>query len=450
MPTDNFQYFTLQFSSHKPSYKLFPAMKSKILSACIVAICFTLSVQSQTNPINNNSLLSGQLMYNPEISPLLPLTGVFDNPSKSPAAFASLADSLHASSWDTVSAAFKLDKRTFYVYDSGGQILESTKKSIDKSGLNWQNFSQQTYLYTGSQLSKTVSKQWGNLVSDWKNTWRYDYYYDTLNVLTGYIINTWEGDSIWVYSVKYAFVYNASKQVITTLIQSWNHNLKAWDNSSRYTNAYAGGNLSSTLLEIWNSTSLTWDNYSRDTYTFVGANNTEILTERYDPTGSAWFNFRKHTFTYIGTGLKDTDTETIWDGTQWVNAYQNKFTYTNNDLTDYLVKSWQAHLNDWRNQSEEITYYSQHEVFGIGEIPVQSVLVTNPVKKGSSLRLMGLEERCIYRLSLTAMSGQKVMNLNAVSNEIITFNNNIPAGMYLLKAVCPGKKTLLQKLLITN
>jgi hypothetical protein len=363
---------------------------------------------------------------------------------------ASLADSNHISNYDTTESGFRLAQRSFFSYDSGGMLIKRMKLSIDKNG-NWKNFSNDTLVYIGIQLRKVVAQQWDNQLNSWKNALKFDYSYDTLNVLTSIIMSTWNATELqWEFNEKQSFTYNGSGLIIIDLYQSWNGNLSTWENRSRTTNTYSNSLLSNELYEQWDPVLLAWRNFSRNTMTYSAGKLSRTITEMYLQSLSAWENLSKSEFTYNGDGRLETDTQQLWTNGSWLNSTLLTYSYTSGDLTNLLTKKWQAHLNDWRNSNLEETYFSSHQVFGIYEKPEPGILSVNPISKGTPLRLMGLQENVNYTVTFTDMSGRNMFNKLVEGNSMIYLPGNLTNGIYLLRCSNPSGKTLVQKVLITD
>jgi hypothetical protein len=421
-----------------------------IILSLLLALSLPFFVHSQDNPQENNRLNSPLQMLFQAGYPNFFSGATHGKLLKSETDFASLADSAHQSKYDTIALTFNVSLRTYFVHDSGGLVVQKLNTSPDKSG-NWKNYSRDTLSYTGFLLNKIVSQQWDSQLSAWKNKLKYDYFYDTLNILQSIITSNWSSVSEeWRFSEKQSFLYNSSGKVTQELQQTWNSGISGWDNSSRTAYTYSNNKLNGSLNDHWDAVNLAWVNYTRTTYTYSAGLNTESLVEKYSEQLSNWQNLIKNSFTYTSGGLVESQTIQLWDTDHWVNSLQYFNTYTGSDLTSMLTKQWQAHLNDWRNYQQDDTYYSQHEIFGISRQAVESILIRNPVQKGTAFRLAGLKENCIYQLSLTDMNDKRCISIQVTSGELVTIPWHLAPGLYIMVVTSPGKPILFQKLLITN
>lgn len=369
---------------------------------------------------------------------------------KNSAEVKSLTDSIHQSSYDTVSETFKLTQRTFHNYDSGGMLIQRTKLLKDKSG-NWKNYSKDTLVYIGLQLRKVVNQQWDAQQSSWKNTLKFDYYYDTTNVLSSIIMSSWNStESMWELSEKQYYSYNSGGQLIEDLYQVWNENLNIWENRSRTSNSYNGSQLAVELYEQWDPVGLSWQNYSRSTYSYNSGNLSQILKEAYVQALSSWVNMGRNTLTYNTSGKKETDTEENWLSGNWINSIRESYTYDGENLKTTTEKKWQSHLNDWRNNSLTENFFSDHDVFGIREEKAIEIIVNNPVARGTEVKLHLAAGQFAREIVLVDLTGKKALSANLSNQETITIPAGIPAGIYILKCRLSNGLIKVQKLLITE
>lgn len=425
-------------------------MIKKIILLNLVALAFAFSANSQNYFQSADHFTYPQqfLLQSGSLSTFL-FPGN-DSQLKNAQDFASLADSTHQSKYDTIALNFKLTTRTFFEHDSGGLLIQKLTISTDKSG-NWKNFSNDTLSYTGFLLNKVISQQWDAQLSTWNNKLKYDYLYDTLNVLQSIIISNWStSSSIWEFSEKQSFVYNPAGKITQEMQQTWNSNITNWNNSSRTSYTYSGSNLTTSLNEHWDAVNLAWVNYTRTSYAYSAGLNTEALVEKYSLSSLSWENLVKNTYTYTTGGLKESQVIQLWETDHWANSIQYLNTYSGTDLTSVLTKQWQPHLNDWRNYVQDETYYSQHEIFGIRQVNAESILVKNPVEKGSQVRLLGLRENTKYELVLCDLNGKYILKQEIFAGDILSIPSTIAPGYYILTLQSRGKQKSFQKLLITD
>jgi hypothetical protein len=307
-------------------------MKTILLCGLTLTLYLT-SFGQDNNQINNNLSSIGQFL-NPSGREFLFPDQYGRDPGKNNQDFASLADSAHQSIFDTTSAAFKLAQRTYYTYDLGGLLIRKLKKSPDKSG-NWKNFSLDTLTYAGPFIKKIESRQWDSQLSSWRNILRYEYTYDSVNVLTSLKTSTWNtGTSEWEPSDLQSYTYNDLNLLTYQLNQVWNSVNSIWEVSSRITYTYTGTQLVGNLYEQWDKTNAGWVKLTFTAYTYSAGLNTETLTQKYSSSTFAWENQFKSTFTYTSLGKVENQTSLVWNTDHWTNSTLLANSYSGEDLVE--------------------------------------------------------------------------------------------------------------------
>jgi hypothetical protein len=359
-----------------------------------------------------------------------------------------LDDSLHLSLYDTAASVFKVTKRTFFEYDSGGLVIQKWTLAKDKSG-NWKNYSLDTLTYSGPRLTKTITRQWDSQLNSWKNVMRFDHFYDTVHTLSNIITSNWNAvNEVWEYSEQYSYTYFKPEKVLDELHQSWNPEISSWINISRTTNTYTNNTLTGSLTEEWNQSLLSWQPISRNSNTWTSGKLTEVISEEYHSSSGTWENFRKQSFAYLSDLVSSTTTMN-WSSNQWINSTETTYTYQEGKLLTELLRQWQVHLNDWRNAQQADHFLSLHEVFGIPETAFETRMIPNPVVSGQGVMLNIADQHVLFSIGMTGLDGKKHLNLKASSGEIF-FIPRLAPGVYLLTATTPGKPMYYQKIIVNQ
>lgn len=412
-------------------------------------LVYSLSATAQTLPINSRCTVNDQQYTSASQFLPLPISlggAILKNSLESKL----LADSMHSSRYDTVALSYKLITRSYFTYDSGGMLVYSLNKSVDKNG-NWKNYSSDTLNYVGSQLRLITNRQWDSQLGAWKNALRYDYFYDTLNVLQSIITSNWStilGN--WLTSEKQSYTYNSSNQVTAELLQTFNSSLNSWENNSRFVYSYTSGKASKRNFELWEAQTQTWLPSSVEEYTYNGSGlRTGILVKEYNSSSGSWVDNEKYTLTYTSGGKTETSILQIWNGSAWTNSTQLLYTYQDDQVLTKTIQHWSAGQSAWVNFQLDENYFSQHEVFGIQEISTATVMLPNPLQAGSEVKLMGLSPATLYQIQLYSLSGKICLETSVRIGETIRIPH-LTEGMYLLRASSPKNGIQYQKLLITN
>lgn len=360
-----------------------------------------------------------------------------------------LRDSLHGSMYDTVSNSFKTNKKSNFSYDAGGLLVASESSTLDKNGVSWTNSIQAAYKYTGFQLNEESFKSWDKTLASWINYTRYLYSYETDNTLTSIFNQPWDADSlVWKYSTKDLITYDQNMNVTSVANQKWNKNLNSWDNYQQVVFTYSGGYISEKNYRIWNKTTQAWDEYQKESISYSNSKKAEIITQ-VKPATSGWINYSRQVFVYGNEGLSDI-TEYLWSGS-WTENRKYLYSYNSNNMESAVVTQlWAAHLNSFRNQSREESFYTQRVVFGTSEILSGSFYVNNPVSKQVGFTIGGLVENKSYQVRLVSLNGSLVLNKLIRAGDAITLNSQLPVGIYMLGIQASGTKTSIIKVLITE
>jgi hypothetical protein len=360
-----------------------------------------------------------------------------------------LLDSLHGNIYDTISAAFKNNKKVFYTYDAGGLLMESTSLSLDKSGTVWGNSQNIGYKYTGSYVFEETFRGWDKTLLDWYNISKNKYSYETDNTLSSIFYLPWAGDSLeWEYSTKDLLTYNPNATVSSSANQKWNKNLGTWENYQLIEFSYSGGFVSEKLYKVWNKSSQLWEDYQKESFTYSNSKISEVVTQT-KTVATNWENYSRKVYVY-SNDLPDNSTEYYWFGS-WKENRKTSYAYNSNSLiTSVTIAQWADHLNSFRNVSMDEMYWSQHLVYGIGETPANTFIVNSPLSKHSAFTLDGLQPNKKYHMQLVSLNGITVMNVPVVAGQSIVLGNQVSNGIYLMVLTSYGSKTVSQKVLIAD
>lgn len=360
-----------------------------------------------------------------------------------------LLDSLHGNIYDTVSAAFKNNKRVSYTYDAGGLLMESTSQSLDKSGTVWGNSQNSGYKYTGSQLFEETFRGWDKTLTDWTNLSKNKYSYEADNSLSSIFYLPWAGDSLqWEYSTKDLISYNTNATVSSSANQKWNKNLGSWENYQLIKFTYSGGLVSEMLYQVWNKPAQQWEDYQKEDFTYSNSKISEIVTQS-KSASTNWENYSRKVFTY-SNDLPDNITEYYWFGS-WKENRKSTYAYNTNSLVSSItIAQWADPLNSFRNASMDEMYWSQHLVYGIGETAVNTFIVNSPLSKQVPFTPGGLQPNVKYQLKLVSLNGITVMSKPVVAGQSVLVGNQISNGIYVIVLTAHGSKPVSQKVLITD
>jgi hypothetical protein len=233
-----------------------------------------------------------------------------------------------------------------------GQNIQSFLTETWVTG-NWVRAFQQSYTYdvNGYKLT-SLSQAWDVPSLSWGDIVRSNYSNNPNGTANVVINQSWDG-STWNDGSRSTFTYNASKQVLTTISETW---IGMWMNGSNHMNTYdASGYLTSSLTQLWDIVGNAWKNSIQTTYTNYpnGTVNFEI-TQTWDGI-SAWVNSGRSTYTYNGTGRILSEVSEIWVAGNWQNSTKQINTYDGSGyLTTSLSQVWDVPGGIFKDISREV------------------------------------------------------------------------------------------------
>jgi hypothetical protein len=220
----------------------------------------------------------------------------------------------------------------FMSINLSGQNIQSMLNETWESG-NWVKAIQTSYTYdvNGYKLT-SLSQVWDVPTLSWEDQARSSYSNNpdgTANIVTNQI---WDG-STWNDASRTTYTYNASKQVLTSITETW---LGMWMNGTKHTNTYTGGYLTNSLSQTWDIIGSNWKNLIQSNYT----NNpsgypTETITQTWDGI-SSWNNTTQTISTYNGANKILTEVINKWVSPNWVADLRETFNY---DGSGYLINA---------------------------------------------------------------------------------------------------------------
>lgn len=229
------------------------------------------------------------------------------------------ADTTYTNQWNTKAKAWEQFHRTITSYNNGLIFFELIQVYEDSK---WTNYNYKTHYYNNGQLIEEFEQYWNNLQLKWEDNYRKLYSYNHIgnlvkithqNIYNGTYFNSTREimtyypdgklkekvvqkfDEVWTNFLKYQYYYNSSDLLIEENLAYWNEN--SWDNASfdfRYTYDEKGnfaekvktkitgskkknitkeefnygdnGRLEEHLISVWNSWKNTWINKDRALY----------------------------------------------------------------------------------------------------------------------------------------------------------------------------------------
>ncbi len=143
-------------------------------------------------------------------------------------------------SWNAPQQQWVLDTRDTLVYNDSGLLSNQTEVARDSLG-EYVNRINRVFTWAGvGHPSEVITQSWNG--SQWQNSYKEDYAYDSLGNDTAYVYSRW-GGAAWQNMNKTASTYDSSGNILQSLRLVWNSGNGSWDNSQRGRWVYAQFNV---------------------------------------------------------------------------------------------------------------------------------------------------------------------------------------------------------------
>jgi hypothetical protein len=269
----------------------------------------------------------------------------------------SLVDTLIAHKWRNGSV-WGNDGRWRYLYNSNNKLLQ--RYNGEWADTSWREYSRNYYYYSGSNQNLTRIDNYYFSDNTWVLTgystyswnpnnyllsvisyklstifpwtyvtwWKYEYYYDSSNVLimkTGF--SSYEGTP-WEYEINNLYFYDGNGNNAENIGQEWNSTGSNWVNDYRYLYEYDINNvLLSIVYQDWKTDSLDWENVWRETYTYTPQNKIATMFKETWTQEAGWNNYVQRTYFYDANYNWVERITFLWDETYWKNYYRHLATW---------------------------------------------------------------------------------------------------------------------------
>ncbi|MFI5406814.1 MAG: T9SS type A sorting domain-containing protein [Nitrososphaerales archaeon] len=239
--------------------------------------------------------------------------------------------------------------RNDYSYSGPNQNLTQIS-NYSPSNNNWALTSYTIYSWNPSNCLLSTTSYTLSTIFAWYYYayWRYEYYYDSSNVLivkTGF--SSYHG-SPWANEIKDLYYYDQNGNKNENIRQEWNSTNSIWVNDYRYLYEYdSNNNLISTIYQDWQLDSLDWMNVWRENYTYTPQNNIATMFRENWTLETGWNNYVLRTYFYDSNYNWVEKITFLWDESHWKNYYRHLATWiepvsvwdTPNYLNDYYLSN---------------------------------------------------------------------------------------------------------------
>ena len=177
-------------------------------------------------------------------------------------------------------------------------------------------------------IDYTLNAQWSSVDSVWEDTSRRTYFYEGGNLTTVLGEYLFADSSNWSPIRREMNAYNTDLTISESLYELWNSDSNNWETDSRVSYNYnEEGLLLRNVNENW--TDEAWLPEVKDENTY---NSNNILTEKFisfwDTLSDDWLLTYKHQYTYDADGKLLNRLMEIYENTQWVYFSELNYSYT--------------------------------------------------------------------------------------------------------------------------
>jgi len=300
--------------------------------------------------------------------------------------------------------------RNLFVYNDSGMATTSIYQTYDVPTSKWVNSSKAENVFDNqNNLLSQVNFRWNTTTSVWdnnnKNLFTYDANGNNLTK-TSYI---WSSGS-WLENTKFIYTFDGTN-ILSKIDQNWNISLSQWVNSNRYEYTYNSNNaLISENHSNWNILGFSWDNDYRDMYIYDGDGNRVLKTHSHWVSG-AWVDQNRTVDTYDANKNKHKETFDKWDvpTSAWITQNNNYF-YWEQYEENQGISDMESNYNVVVYPNPVSAYLNIESPFSIQKLDIfnstgQIVMSTLPAENRVNLDLSNFTNG-IYFLQLQTINGK--------------------------------------------
>jgi len=169
--------------------------------------------------------------------------------------------------WDVNSNDWLNKIKVLYTYDMNRNNLTTTWLQWNYNV--WENRDKTAGLFTSNLLTELQHYEWTKDSAKWLNKNKNEYTYNNNKQLAEDLYSGKNISNMWVYRTKTVYSYNTINLLAEETTQNWNGT--NWINATQYSISYnISAQKTSTFYKFWNSTNNIWDNDSKTTYDYFG------------------------------------------------------------------------------------------------------------------------------------------------------------------------------------
>ena len=330
-----------------------------------------------------------------------------------------------------------------FVYDNNGNRIEKTIQVWHQANEEWVNYFHRINSFNeNNHLVDVVTQFWLNINQTWANKHHriFTYVDDTLVADTSQkwknFANTWCWQKVFLNQ----YGYDSTGYLRVRVTKRWRQFANIWVKKSRKIFNYnENGYLRLIIHQDWKIFAQVWKNRIRHVLSYdENGNRIERQKQAWRPSNNTWVGFARRQFTYdINNYLIETVFQhRVHNGT-WKNVSFCQFAYDDEgNMIEKLKQLWDNYNSNWVNFKKWVMVINLKSSYaGINnesdsESSIKCVFA-NPYKINMPITFYNLEAG-LYNATVFDFSGKIVCNESFSAGEVISINERVPAGMYLI------------------
>ena len=240
-------------------------------------------------------------------------------------------------SYNSTTSQFENSAKTDYQYDTNGNLTDRTYTYWNGSSYEISYKSDYTYDTNGNRTQE-IDQSWNS--TSLENSYKVNFTYNANNLVIEVLDYTWDG-SQWVLDTKNTATYLANNKLDQFFSFDWDGS--NWIDSERATVSYISNQIDTLIYELWDGSQWVLDEKENFTINSTSGKIEELLYQSWD--GSSWINEDKDTYVLDASNNRVTETYSYYDtnSNSWILSYKEEFTYD----TSKLMSSIHNPFNDF-------------------------------------------------------------------------------------------------------
>jgi hypothetical protein len=192
-----------------------------------------------------------------------------------------------------------------------------------------------------------------NSGSEWRNSEKLEFYYNSQNYNTSIIEYSWELESLtWFPYIKLEYTFNNLGEITSTIYYYNSSEIISWQQNHKIENTYdLNGNETLNTTSIWNSTMNQWEYSSKTVRSYNNNSLTSITELDWSTTNLIWINSKKTEYNYDTFGNLTISTSFNWlsSSSVWRQSFKEVRTFNGINLcTQMITYLWVSSTTLWK------------------------------------------------------------------------------------------------------